>query len=94
MDAFADNFDQTEVDPAAEFLAREKDQLAGLEDELNADTNAIGGLTQGTSALNLDSGMLVVGYAQRAHSICKQLYILKGQSIQKSDKKMGVFLCR
>lgn len=34
MDAFADNFDQAEVDPAAEFLAREKDQLAGLEDEL------------------------------------------------------------
>lgn len=36
MDAFADNFDQAEVDPAAEFLAREKDQLAGLEDELAA----------------------------------------------------------
>lgn len=34
MDAFGDNFDQAEVDPAAEFLAREKDQLAGLEDEL------------------------------------------------------------
>ncbi|XP_037033149.1 clathrin light chain isoform X4 [Bradysia coprophila] len=34
MDAFDDNFEQTEVDPAAEFLAREKDQLAGLEDEL------------------------------------------------------------
>lgn len=34
MDAFDDNFEQSEVDPAAEFLAREKDQLAGLEDEL------------------------------------------------------------
>lgn len=34
MDGFGDNFDQTDVDPAAEFLAREKDQLAGLEDEL------------------------------------------------------------
>lgn len=34
MDAFDDNFDQNDVDPAAEFLAREKDQLAGLEDEL------------------------------------------------------------
>lgn len=34
MDAFGDNFDQADVDPAAEFLAREKDQLAGLEDEL------------------------------------------------------------
>lgn len=34
MDAFDDNFDQNDADPAAEFLAREKDQLAGLEDEL------------------------------------------------------------
>lgn len=36
MDGFGDNFDQPEVDPAAEFLAREHDQLAGLEDELNS----------------------------------------------------------
>jgi len=36
MDGFGDNFDQADVDPAAEFLAREKDQLAGLEDELKA----------------------------------------------------------
>lgn len=36
MDGFGDNFDQTDVDPAAEFLAREKDQLAGLEDQLGA----------------------------------------------------------
>ncbi|XP_071455253.1 clathrin light chain isoform X3 [Hetaerina americana] len=35
MDGFGDNFNQPEVDPAAEFLAREQDQLAGLEDELN-----------------------------------------------------------
>ncbi len=35
MDAFDDNFEQNvEVDPAAEFLAREKEQLSGLEDEL------------------------------------------------------------
>lgn len=34
MDGFGDNFDQADVDPAAEFLAREKDQLAGLEDDL------------------------------------------------------------
>jgi len=38
MDGFGDNFDQPEVDPAAEFLAREQDQLAGLEDELNSVT--------------------------------------------------------
>ena len=34
MDAFGDNFEPTEVDPAAEFLAREQDALAGLEDEV------------------------------------------------------------
>ncbi|OXU31969.1 hypothetical protein TSAR_013081 [Trichomalopsis sarcophagae] len=36
MDAFGDNFVNTEleVDPAAEFLAREQDQLAGLEVEI------------------------------------------------------------
>lgn len=36
MDAFGDeNFDENEIDPAAEFLAREQTELAGLEDELN-----------------------------------------------------------
>lgn len=56
MDGFGDNFDQPEVDPAAEFLAREQDQLAGLEDELNpgsappaADDAAFG--TQGSAPL-------------------------------------------
>lgn len=35
MDGFGDDFTAVgEVDPAAEFLAREQDQLAGLEDEL------------------------------------------------------------
>lgn len=34
MDGFGDNFDQADVDPAAEFLAREKDQLAGLGDDV------------------------------------------------------------
>lgn len=36
MDGFGDNFDQADIDPAADFLAREKDQLAGLEDDLKA----------------------------------------------------------
>lgn len=36
MDGFGDNFDQTDVDPAAEFLAREKDQLGGLADDVIA----------------------------------------------------------
>jgi len=34
MDGFGDNFDQADVDPAAEFLAREKDQLGGLADDV------------------------------------------------------------
>lgn len=35
MDAFGDNFvNDAEVDPAAEFIAREQDQLAGLEVEI------------------------------------------------------------
>lgn len=34
MSAFGDNFNQPEEDPAAEFLAREQDELAGLEDEV------------------------------------------------------------
>lgn len=35
MAEFGDNnFDQTDVDPAAEFLAREQDELAGLDLEV------------------------------------------------------------
>lgn len=34
MDAFGDNFVNEEVDPVAEFVAREQDQLAGLENEI------------------------------------------------------------
>lgn len=61
MDAFADNFDQTaavtvDVDPAAEFLAREKDQLAGLED-LNAESEVVPVSTQAAIISGLDSGM-------------------------------------
>ncbi|XP_044731131.1 clathrin light chain isoform X3 [Chrysoperla carnea] len=41
MDAFGDNFDQNDIDPAAEFLAREQDQLAGLEDELKPASTTI-----------------------------------------------------
>lgn len=41
MDAFGDNFvNESEVDPAAEFLAREQDQLAGLEDEIDPITTS------------------------------------------------------
>lgn len=62
MDAFADNFDLTpavvaaEVDPAAEFLAREKDQLAGLEDELTGASSTVAPEAVGVAGLTLDSG--------------------------------------
>lgn len=36
MGEFAPNFDE---DPAAEFLAREQDELAGLEDDVNPAIN-------------------------------------------------------
>ncbi|XP_050053061.1 clathrin light chain isoform X3 [Aphis gossypii] len=42
MDNFGDNFDDNDVDPAAEFLAREQTQLAGLEDDLNTPNVPIG----------------------------------------------------
>lgn len=55
MDAFGDNFDQTEVDPAADFLAREKDQLAGLEDELNEPAvSAVSNVAMGKQATDID----------------------------------------
>lgn len=45
MDGFGDSFvppteGGTEVDPAAEFLAREQDQLAGLDDDIVPSTDA------------------------------------------------------
>ncbi|XP_050522855.1 clathrin light chain isoform X2 [Daktulosphaira vitifoliae] len=42
MDNFGDNFEDGDVDPAAEFLAREQSQLAGLEDDLNTGSIPIG----------------------------------------------------
>ncbi|XP_015377426.1 PREDICTED: clathrin light chain isoform X3 [Diuraphis noxia] len=63
MDNFGDNFDDGDVDPAAEFLAREQTQLAGLEDDLNTSNVPIGvtqtlsnenGLTNGFTATNSD----------------------------------------
>lgn len=52
MDNFGDNFDDSDVDPAAEFLAREQTQLAGLEDDLNTPNVPIG-VTQTLSNGNL-----------------------------------------
>ncbi|XP_053672005.1 clathrin light chain isoform X6 [Anopheles nili] len=50
MDAFGDNFEQSEVDPAAEFLAREQNALAGLEDEIPPVATATNGSVNGDSA--------------------------------------------
>ncbi|XP_015596887.1 clathrin light chain isoform X4 [Cephus cinctus] len=51
MDAFGDNFvGEPEVDPAAEFLAREQDELAGLEDEIST----VGIAAQATSVADDD----------------------------------------
>jgi len=42
MDAFGDDFSgSAEVDPAAEFLAREHDQLAGLEEDLLPESEVV-----------------------------------------------------
>ncbi|XP_029346885.1 clathrin light chain isoform X5 [Acyrthosiphon pisum] len=63
MDNFGDNFDDGDVDPAAEFLAREQTQLAGLEDDLSTPNVPIGvtqtlsnenGLTNGFTVTNSD----------------------------------------
>ncbi|OAD62363.1 Clathrin light chain [Eufriesea mexicana] len=54
MDAFGDNFvNDQEVDPVAEFVAREQDQLAGLENEIppvSISTPAIAPNTDGGDA--------------------------------------------
>lgn len=56
MDNFGDNFDDGDVDPAAEFLAREQSQLAGLEDDLNTPNVPIG-ITQ---TLSNGNNLLVI----------------------------------
>lgn len=67
MDDFGDNFVQPEVDPAAEFLAREQNQLAGLEDELEtsapppmiSSTNGLDDFVEIPSASAFDSNGLL-----------------------------------
>ncbi|XP_075972367.1 clathrin light chain isoform X2 [Anticarsia gemmatalis] len=67
MDDFGDNFVQPEVDPAAEFLAREQNQLAGLEDELEtaapppiiSSTNGLDDFVEVPSASAFDSNGLL-----------------------------------
>ncbi|CAB3228827.1 unnamed protein product [Arctia plantaginis] len=67
MDDFGDSFVQPEVDPAAEFLAREQNQLAGLEDELEttapppiiSSTNGLDDFVEIPSASAFDSNGLM-----------------------------------
>ncbi|XP_060530393.1 clathrin light chain isoform X3 [Cylas formicarius] len=47
MSGFGANFDQIDADPAAEFLAREQDELAGLEDEVKPAAIAVTSLVNG-----------------------------------------------
>ncbi|XP_012529421.1 clathrin light chain isoform X2 [Monomorium pharaonis] len=64
MDAFGDNFvNEPDVDPAAEFLAREQDQLAGLEDDITpmAVTLAAAAAGQPEDELSGKFGNLKVG---------------------------------
>ncbi|XP_011699612.1 PREDICTED: clathrin light chain isoform X1 [Wasmannia auropunctata] len=64
MDAFGDNFvNEPDVDPAAEFLAREQDQLAGLEDDITpmAVTLAAAAAGQAEDELSGKFGNLKVG---------------------------------
>lgn len=63
MDAFGDNFVEPDVDPAAEFLAREQDQLAGLEDDITpmAVTLAAAAAGQTEDELSGKFGNLKVG---------------------------------
>lgn len=65
MSGFGDNFEQ-DVDPAAEFLAREQDELAGLEDEVKPAAVAV-------SSTLANSGECLGAYI---HYFCMFLYIL------------------
>lgn len=47
MAEFGDNFDQSDIDPAAEFLAREQDELAGLDLEVKPVAMAVPAMNGG-----------------------------------------------
>ncbi|KAK4887526.1 hypothetical protein RN001_003797 [Aquatica leii] len=73
MGDFGDNFD---VDPAAEFLAREQDELAGLEDEVKSVINTAPLLIDGTTTSifkeNSDSFEMINGIEQDVYDISKE----------------------
>ncbi|KAG7305390.1 hypothetical protein JYU34_009458 [Plutella xylostella] len=79
MDDFGDNFVQPEVDPAAEFLAREQNQLAGLEVEL--ETTAPPPVAAALSSNGLDDFVEVNGAGEATN----------GSSVLDEDPPVSVF---
>ncbi|KAF5308296.1 hypothetical protein FQR65_LT06289 [Abscondita terminalis] len=73
MGDFGDNFD---VDPAAEFLAREQDELAGLEDEIKSVITTapphIDGTTTNLFKENSDSFEMINGIEQDIYDVSKE----------------------
>lgn len=66
MSNFDDNFDQSQVDPAAEFLAREQDELAGLEDEVKP-------VAVSVPQVNGGNNLFLVNFKGRMHFLCMPL---------------------
>ncbi|XP_060530392.1 clathrin light chain isoform X2 [Cylas formicarius] len=69
MSGFGANFDQIDADPAAEFLAREQDELAGLEDEVKPAAIAVTSLVNGDDPTNSASSFeMVEGFDAEKHN--------------------------
>ncbi|KAJ8938929.1 hypothetical protein NQ318_011691 [Aromia moschata] len=62
MSGFGDNFEQADVDPAAEFLAREQNELAGLEDEVKPAAIAVPAINSDDPTNSASSFELVEGF--------------------------------
>ncbi|KAL3266555.1 hypothetical protein HHI36_010722 [Cryptolaemus montrouzieri] len=71
MANFIDNFDK-EIDPAAEFLAREQDELAGLEDEVKPAAQFMPPLNGDEPTNSASSFEMVEGNEQEGFEILKQ----------------------
>lgn len=64
MDGFGDNFDDNDVDPAAEFIAREQNQLAGLEDEVQPAVASLNPANNGMVMMILKQDLCFIGTYQ------------------------------
>lgn len=93
MDAFEDNtFGQVESDPAAEFLAREQDALAGLDDDLAIKQEPSGMLGLQSDIIKLIFIVnIFLNYINQNWTMGVQLFVcnclLKGSIITKSVSK-------